>query len=107
MGYKSFQYELRNAKTERDLGSIMKVKLTCASQDGPYKEGDIVPLTDGVIEQNNKKHVCDYRIVSMSRDNHEPWKYVAYIKKVECWEPSSTGGVDWEGLDGWLKLSSD
>ena len=101
MAYHNFQYDLRSAKDGRDLGSFIK----STSQRGPFKEGEMLPLRIGILEQNNNRNVCDCTIVRMSRYAHEPNKYVAYIKKLECWDPRPTEAVDWDGLDGWLELA--
>lgn len=120
MKYNEFFYEYRT-RAGAKLGFYTRKTLAEAAKNGPYEVGSVILLERGVLERNNRKDLCLCRIFLLERDVLHPNKYIAFIREVrpeEDWQDSGKGleeggdknsreDVDWDGLDGWLKINSD
>jgi len=103
MKHERFFYHLRRAEDGKDLGQVMPVSVI-PSENGPYEQGSVLELTEGVLEKSANQDICTIRIVKLLRCFAKPQEYVAYIERVDFSVPNQEWQPDWGGLDGYLNL---
>lgn len=112
-----FEYDLIHEENGIYLATMIQ-SIRGSGKSMPYKIGDDIPLTDEFIHGNNSVRLRTCIVQRITQDEILPYRYVVHLRPTKKefkpfarldWRNifrKKTSGVDWDGLDGYLKIDA-